>query len=321
MPTPLTIAYSEKYLKWLLGAGDGSHPTNPIRAKIATEMLVERLGGQVRAVEPVSTAATREAVESIHDPSYVSEIIDHGRSSEWTGPRMEMGETALLMFEGTKVLVEQILAGDTTVAFNPQGAKHHAHHSRASGFCVFNDMAWAAKAFAAAGWKPVYIDWDAHAGDGVQHLLIDTDIPTMSIHNGMNFPYDSSMAEPGNSESHTWHKPEKHAYNWALAQGADDNALIASVSEALAIASDYSPDVIVLAIGADGHRTDPLGALSFDYPGYEKVSEMVADFAKNHAQSRVLIGGAGGYQPESHTPQVWATVVETIFQRLTKNPG
>jgi acetoin utilization deacetylase AcuC-like enzyme len=48
---------------------------------------------------------------------------------------------------------------------------------------------------------------------------------------------------------------------------------------------------------------------------------MVADFAKNHAQSRVLIGGAGGYQPESHTPQVWATVVETIFQRLTKNPG
>ena len=317
MPTPLTIAYSEGYLKWLLGPGDGSHPTKPIRAQIATEMLVERLGDQVRVVEPVWTAATREAVESIHDPSYVSQVVDHGQSSAWwPEPRMEMGETALLMFEGTKVLVEQMLAGDTTVGFNPQGAKHHAHFNHASGFCVFNDMAWAAKKFAAEGLKPVYIDWDAHAGDGVQHLLIDTDIPTMSIHNGTNFPNDPAMAEPGNSETHTWHNKKQHAYNWALAQGSGDHDLVASVSEALAIASDYSPDVILLAIGADGHRTDPLGALAFDYPGYKEVSEMVAEFAKSHCKSRVLIGGAGGYQPLDHTPEVWATVVATIVQSL-----
>jgi acetoin utilization protein AcuC len=316
MPTPLTIAYSEGYLKWLLGPGDGSHPTNPIRAQIATEKLVERLGDQVRVVEPVWTAATREAVESIHDPSYVSAVVDDGRSSEWTGLKTELGETALLMFEGTKVLVEQMIAGDTTVAFNPQGAKHHAHFDHAFGFCVFNDMAWAAKTFAAEGLKPVYIDWDAHAGDGVQHLLIDTDIPTMSIHNGRNFPYDPTMAEPGNSETHTWHNKKQHAYNWALAEGSGDNDLVASVSEALAIASDYSPDVVLLAIGADGHHTDPLGALAFDYPGYKEVAGMVAEFAKIHCKSRVLIGGAGGYQPETETPEVWATVVATIFQSL-----
>jgi acetoin utilization deacetylase AcuC-like enzyme len=57
--------------------------------------------------------------------------------------------------------------------------------------------------------------------------------------------------------------------------------------------------------------------LGFDYPGYEKVSEMVADFAKEYAESRVLIGGAGGYQPETHTPAVWARVVETLYRRLT----
>jgi acetoin utilization deacetylase AcuC-like enzyme len=124
------------------------------------------------------------------------------------------------------------------------------------------------------------------------------------------------MAEPGNSETHTWHNKKQHAYNWALAQGSDDSVLVHSVNEALAIAADYAPDAVLLAIGADGHRTDPLGALAFDYSGYQEVSEMVADFAQTHSQSRVLIGGAGGYQPEDHTPEVWATVVETIYQRL-----
>jgi acetoin utilization protein AcuC len=316
MSIPLTIGYSDLYLNWRLGAGDGSQPTNPIRAKIATDLLLERLGDGVAVVEPVVTEATRNAVESLHDVGYVADVVGQGRCGEWPGENRLNGETALVMFEGTRMLVERILAGEAHVAFNPQGAKHHAHHSRSSGFCVFNDMAWAAKAFAEAGMKPVYLDWDAHAGDGVQHLLIDTDIPTFSIHNGDNFPYDPEMAEPGNRETHTVHDSDRHAYNWALANRAGDDVLVNSVSEALAIASDYSPDVILLAIGADGHHTDPLGALGFDFPGYEKVAAMVADFAKKHSISKVLIGGAGGYQAETHTPEVWARVVETVYRKL-----
>ena len=317
MSTPLTIGYSEKYLNWRLGVVNGSHPTDPVRARIATDLLVKSLGGKVQVVEPVVTGVTRDAVESIHDVGYVAGVVDQGRSAEWFGEDLLNGETALVMFEGTRTLVERMLAGETNVAFNPQGAKHHAHYSRSSGFCVFNDMAWATRAFADAGLKAAYIDWDAHAGDGVQHLLIGTDIPTLSIHNGMNFPYDTEMEVSGNPETHTWHDPKRHAYNWALARHAGDEVLVDSVGEALEIVSGYSPDVILLAIGADGHHSDPLGALGFDYPGYEKVAAMVADFAKKHSEPKVLIGGAGGYQAESHTPQVWARVVETHYQRLT----
>ncbi len=52
MSKPLTITYSDIYLDWKLGAGDGSHPTNPVRAKLATEKLIERLGDAVRVIDP-----------------------------------------------------------------------------------------------------------------------------------------------------------------------------------------------------------------------------------------------------------------------------
>jgi acetoin utilization protein AcuC len=316
MPTPLTIAYSENYLKWLLGAGDGSHPTNPIRAKIATEMLVKRLGDQVRVVEPAWTAATREAVESIHDPSYVSAVVDDGRSSEWTGLKTELGETALLMFEGTKVLVEQMIAGDTTVGFNPQGAKHHAQYAHGEGFCVFNDMAWAAIELKKAGLKPLYIDWDVHAGNGVQDLLGDTDIPTLSIHRYGIYPTHSDVWDPkrpggGNYE---YHNPESHWYNWCLEGGGGDKDLAWAMEGVTKKVDEYQPNILLLATGADGHQDDNWG-MKYTDEGFKASAAVVADLADKYCHGRVLIGGAGGYVPTTTTPRVWADVVEAIYSR------
>jgi acetoin utilization deacetylase AcuC-like enzyme len=72
-------------------------------------------------------------------------------TNEWEGVKPELGLTALKMFAGTARLVEKMIAGEVQVGFNPQGAKHHAHYDYSSGFCVFNDFAWAAKKFAEAG--------------------------------------------------------------------------------------------------------------------------------------------------------------------------
>jgi|AntAceMinimDraft_1070359.scaffolds.fasta_scaffold02456_5 acetoin utilization protein AcuC len=317
MTLPLNVSYSSDYLNWKLGSGNGSHPTNPIRALNALNLLKESLGDAVKTLTPVAHHQTREDIESVHDTGYVASVIDEGRSGEWGGVSRENADTAQVMFEGTRILAHGIVSGDIEIGFNPQGAKHHAHFDRASGFCVFNDMAWAAKYFQSHGLKPLYLDWDAHAGDGVQGLLLDTDIPTMSIHNGSIFPGDPQMSDPSRAGvTHTRHLPDRHAYNWALATRAGDDELIRSVNEALEIGADYEPDVILLATGADGHLTDPLGALGFDYPGYRAVAEAVARFAKTHAKSRVLIGGAGGYQPDDHTPKVWTTVVETMYRAL-----
>jgi acetoin utilization protein AcuC len=230
-----------------------------------------------------------------------------GRSNDWSGLQPVLGQTALAMYAGTARLVEKMLAGEANVAFNPQGAKHHAMRDRSSGFCVFNDMAWAARAFAEVGMRVMYVDWDAHHGDGVEALLYDSpDIITCSIHDGVIFP----------GTGRDGHKPDAGAYNWALNEGAGDAEFAAAMDDISMLADMVRPDVILLAAGADGHITDPLSTINFDYPGYHQAANTIADIALRHSDGRVLIGGAGGYQPHTHTPAIWADVVTIINQRV-----
>jgi acetoin utilization deacetylase AcuC-like enzyme len=81
------------------------------------------------------------------------------------------------------------------------------------------------------------------------------------------------------------------------------------------LADSIKPDVILLATGADAHETDPLSSLNFTYEGYGYASSVVAEIANKYS-SQVLIGGAGGYQPHTHTPAIWAQVVTDIYKRV-----
>ena len=78
----------------------------------------------------------------------------------------------------------------------------------------------------------------------------------------------------------------------------------------------YKPDVILVAAGADGYTGHGnLGSLAnYTEVGFDYAANMVGRMAAKYAQGRVVIGGAGGYQPLDHTPAVWARVVATIFQ-------
>lgn len=299
MNKKLFVAYGHEYQDWQLGK---NHPTNPVRALHAKDFLGEELGDQLEIISPEIKSHDVDNLLEIHHPDYVSDVIERGESYEWIGQDKVLGRTALHMYAGTARLVELMLEGKAQVAFNPQGAKHHAHYASSGGFCVFNDMAWAAKEFAKHGLKTMYIDWDAHHGDGVEELLFDTDIPTMSIHQKNLYPYT------GNE-----HHLENHAYNWALLRGSGDGAFAKSMDDIVELADKYQPDVVLLATGADAHKTDPLSSLQFDYPGYIYASKQVAKIANKYSNGRVLIGGAGGYQPHTHTPKIWATVVGTVF--------
>jgi acetoin utilization protein AcuC len=324
-PTPqnLYIAYSPEYLNWNLGSGSGDHPTNPIRAEIATELLTSSLGAQVSVIDPESLdiSEVRKAIESIHDDEYVDAVFD-GVCDEWMRTRPEMGYTAAVMFAGTQLLVDGMLRDAFRVGFNPQGAKHHAHYASSSGFCVFNDMAWAALQFQEAGMRPLYLDWDIHAGDGVQHLLEDTSIPTLSIHNHSIYPGDPETVnrdKARNGVNHTHHDPDRAIYNWGISSGEGDEALMWALDEATEIIREYKPGVILLAAGADGHggQSNLGSSNAYTYKGFEQAAELVAKLATEYSDGRVLIGGAGGYQPLDHTPRIWAKVVETIYTGVT----
>ncbi len=311
----VAIADSDDYLGWRLGSGDGSHPTKPERAQIAVQLLTQELpANSFEVIEPKVLDGDRSKLETIHTAEYVSQVLDLGRSGEWGGSKPELGQIAFQMFAGTARLVELIAAGGAQVGFNPQGAKHHAQRSTSEGFCVFNDHAWAALELKRLGLKPFYIDWDVNAGDGVQNLLADTDIPTFSIHGHGIYPThsDTWLREKSGQGNYEYSNLDQHWYNYNLAQGQGDEAFKWAMDRIAEKVDEYQPEVILLAAGADGHEGEHWG-LKYTYEGYSYAAKKVAELAKKHCQGRVLIGGAGGYQPLTHTPRIWAKVVSFVL--------
>ena len=224
-PDVLAIAYDDDLLGWQLGT---DHPTNPVRAKLAVERLQQMQVPLV--VEPISWQLGGE-LASVHDSGYVNETLEQGRNSEWLGARRDLGRVAAHMFAGTVQLAHAIDAGQVRVGFSPQGAKHHAMADRGSGFCVFNDMAWAAQHFAAQGRQVLYVDLDAHHGDGVEALTrSNPSVTTCSVHDSTIFPGTGRR-----------HSPEDGVFNYPLAFGAGDAELRQSVDTITEQARNTSP--------------------------------------------------------------------------------
>lgn len=293
----LHVIYEDSYLNWQLGE---DHPTNPIRA---TNTL--RLLDAMRVPHQITGARYPERAEllAVHDEDYIDAVLREGRSDEWEGQNVELGTTASLMAGGTMKAVDMLLAREGKRFFNPQGAKHHAHRDHSSGFCVFNDMAMAAHRLNEAGLRVLYIDWDVHHGDGVEALCAAMpDTMTASIH-GNGFPWTGQ----GESDSPT-------ALNYCLTSAAGDRDWLRAISNALAYGADFNPDIVLLATGADSHRSDPLGALRVTVDGYAQAAQMVGDFANEHCRGRIIAGGAGGYQPHDWTPLCWATVARVLAE-------
>lgn len=286
------LAHTPQFDNWVF---DPTHPTQGARASRAVTMLDLR-GVPMTTVEP--RPATDAELLLVHSQDYVT-AVDAGHSGEWAGERTDLGALARLIAGASMVAYEAIEKQGATFAVNFAGAKHHAQRDHSSGFCVYGDQAMVATLATAAGRRTVIIDVDAHHGDGTEALLIDNpDALTISIHDKLIFPGTGH-------ESY----PDSAAYNFPLEGGSGDDHLAAAMAGALDLARDFSPDLVQLTWGADGHRDDPLSSLNYTLAGYVHAAEMVA---KAFPSIPVFLGGAGGYCPEYITPLVWARSAERI---------
>lgn len=308
--TPLTIAYTPEYLDWHLGPG---HPTNPERARIAVDLITAwaaTAGLPLTQLTPELDLERALAEAALtHSPDHLARLRT-GLSEEWGGRQDRLRDVAALMFTGTLDLVEDLLADwRPGVWFNPQGAKHHAHYDHASGFCVLNDMAWAATRLTAEGRKVVYVDWDAHHGDGVETLLLRNPAAvTASIHDATIFPGTGQTSHPTTG-----------AYNWPLPRGAGDTALTHAMDDVVALLDREDPDVLLVACGADGLTGDPLSTLRYTLDAIGAAATTLGTWAATH-HVPVLVGGAGGYQPLTETPAAWALTIRRLHRAFVSDP-
>ena len=257
-------------------------------------------------VEP--RLATRDELLRVHSSRYISEVIDDHKTGQWSGERPDLSNLATLFAGGTLVALDALLTGKTNTAIHFPGAKHHAQYDYSSGFCIFADFALAADiATKVHGKRVAILDIDAHHGDGTENLTAENpNVLSFSIHEKGIFPGTGNESEPS-----------KMVYNYPLGSDAegqnpkkDDKALLDGVNEFCRLADQFKPDLLFIACGADGHAEDPLSSLQFNVEGFVGVAERIRSRFPTHP---ILLGGAGGYLPDTRTPEVWNQFARTLI--------
>ena len=278
------------------------HPLKPARLRYTYELLEAYSafdGESALLVEP--RPATEEEIGSLHDTEYVDAVKSFSRgettyvpsrynfSTGADNPIFEgMYEAAALSTGASVVAAELVETREAGVAFNDSGGLHHAARGNASGFCVFNDPAIAINYLLGRGLRVVYVDIDAHHGDGVQNAFYDTDrVLTISLHeSGMFlFPGTGSVDETGAGPG------RGYSVNVPLYPYTTDDTYLWAFHEVVPpLVQAFKPDVLVTQLGIDSYYSDPLAHLLLSSRGF---GEAVGEFARM-GLPWVAMGG-GGY--------------------------
>jgi acetoin utilization protein AcuC len=297
------------------------HPFNPKRLELAVSLIeaLELVDSKPTPVVP-PRLATDEELMRVHSAEYIEAVrqLSEPGADPRAGFRWGLGtednpvfpamhDAAALIVGGTLRAAELLMAGEATRVFNIAGGLHHAHRAKASGFCIYSDLsaaiAWMRDAHDA---RVMYIDYDAHHGDGVQGLFYDDpNVLTVSLHETGRylFPGTGFIEELGEGEGYGY------SINVPLEPFTEDESWLDIHRTLLPeLAEAFRPDVIVLMNGVDGHVLDPLTHLRATTRLYEQTVRLVGELADQHCGGRILATGGGGYDIWRVVPRAWTLV-------------
>ncbi|UFU02509.1 acetoin utilization protein AcuC [Ruania suaedae] len=312
MPCPVTLPWSEELLSYDFGPG---HPMAPVRLRLTVELMSELGLLQAPGVEVVEARpASDEELARVHERAYIAAVRaasagvpDRSRGLGTTDDPIFAG-----MHEAAARIVGATLTGARAVwqetparAVSIAGGMHHAMPGRAGGFCIYNDAAVAISWLLDAGCERVlYLDIDAHHGDGVERAFWDDPrVVTISIHQSGQtlFPGTGFAQDVGGPHA------RGSAVNLALPEGTGDEAWLRGI-EAVAgpVVGQFAPQVIVSQHGCDTHRRDPLTGLDITIDAQRAAAVMIEEWAVAHTDGRWLATGGGGYDVLWTVPRSWA---------------
>jgi len=215
-------------------------------------------------------------------------------------------EIACLAAGGVVRATDAVVEGEVLRAFaavRPPG--HHATDQHSMGFCLFNNVALAAKRALSRGISRILIvDWDVHHGNGTQDIFYDDGrVLYVSVHQGGIYPGTGTIPETGRGAG------VGTTMNVPLPDGAGDEAFLRFGKDLLApVARRFRPELILVSAGYDAHYQDPLAELEVTTAGFSALAQQVVALADELCRGRVVACLEGGYHLDALGASVAATV-------------
>ena len=296
MQKPPVYIGSEVYRQSSFGH---NHPLSYARQESVLDM-VRVLGWLPEQMFLTSSQADIDTLTQFHNSDYVQALKradGEGKARVSDRENYNFGTMENPLFKGvfkraSTTIGGSILAAQTTMGggtvFHPSGGTHHGRADKASGFCYFNDPVFAIREFLSAGLERIlYVDIDAHHGDGVEAAFADEErVHVLSIHEENRWPYSGTMDDQKSGQ-----------INIPVPHGLNDTEFEYIFSHVvMPYCAHYQPQAIVITCGADGLKDDPLSKMELSNKALWDAVLKLRGVSK-----RCVVLGGGGYNP-------WTTI-------------
>ncbi|WP_010678449.1 acetoin utilization protein AcuC [Bacillus timonensis] len=310
------FVYSDHLLKYRFSH---DHPFNQTRVKLTYDLLKSlNLLDDSDIIPP--RIASDEELQLVHDPRFIEavKLAGEGKLPEEIGHNYGIGtedtpifpgmhEASALLVGATLSAVDHVMSGKSKHALNLGGGLHHGFRGKASGFCVYNDSAVAIRYMQKKyNVRVLYVDTDAHHGDGVQWTFYDDpDVCTLSIHETGRylFPGTGNVTERGSGKGYGY------SFNIPLDAFTEDDSWLHAYKTAFTEVTEFfKPDVIFTQNGVDSHYYDPLTHLSATMKIYREIPKLAHHLAHQYCDGRWIAVGGGGYDIWRVVPRAWSFI-------------